>query len=71
MPSDSLKIVLTFKPVLLGAQAVAVADGAAQVEHGEHGDNHHDTLQQQGEFKLLADPAPSPTHKEENRTRVQ
>lgn len=45
--------------MLLGAQAVVALDGAAQVEHGEHGDDHRDALQQQGEFKLLADPARS------------
>lgn len=50
-------LVLTWESVLGGAHAVGALDGAAQVEHGEHGDDHHHTLEQQGEFKLLAHPA--------------
>ena len=43
--------------MLLGAHSVGVLDHAAEVEHGKHGDDHHHTLEQQGELKLLAYPA--------------
>lgn len=43
--------------MLLGAHPVGVLDRAAEVEHGKHGDDHHHTLEQQGELKLLPDPA--------------
>lgn len=43
--------------MLLGAHSVGVLDHAAEVEHGKHGDDHHNTLEQQGEFKLFAYPA--------------
>lgn len=53
---------LTCKPVLLGAHPVGVVEDAAEVEHGKHGGDHHDALEQQRELKLLPDPA---------RTRTQ
>lgn len=43
--------------MLLGAHPVGVLDRAAEVEHCKHGDDHHHTLEQQGELKLLPDPA--------------
>lgn len=43
--------------MLLCAYPVGVLEDAAEVEHGEHGDNHHDTLEQQCEFELLSHPA--------------
>lgn len=43
--------------MLLGAHSVGVLDGAAQVEHAKHGDDHHYALKQQGELKLLPYPA--------------
>lgn len=55
--SDELVTVLTCESALAGAHLVGALDGAAQVEHGEHGDDHHDTLKKQGGFKLLPDPA--------------
>lgn len=54
--------------MLVGAHAVGALDGAAQVEHGKHGDDHHDTLKQQGDFKLLPDPAWSVHKKSETKT---
>lgn len=48
---------LTWKSVLLGAHSVGVLDRAAEVEHGKHGDDHHHTLEQQGDLKLLPYPA--------------
>ncbi len=42
--------------MLLGAHSVGVLDSAAEVEHGKHGDDHHHTLEQQGELKLLSYP---------------
>lgn len=42
--------------MLLGAHSVAVLEGAAEVEHGKHGEDHHHTLEQQGELKLLPYP---------------
>lgn len=43
--------------MLPGAHSVGVLDRAAEVEHGEHGEDHHHTLEQQGELKLLPYPA--------------
>lgn len=43
--------------MLLCAYPVGVLEDAAEVEHGKHGDNHHNTLEQQCEFKLLSHPA--------------
>lgn len=47
---------VTLKSVLLGAHSVGVLDCAAEVEHGKHGDDHHHTLEQQGQLKLLPYP---------------
>lgn len=47
----------TCEPVLLGAHTVGVLDRAAEVEHRKHGENHHSTLEQQGDLKLLPYPA--------------
>ena len=49
--------VVTCEVVLLGADPVGVLYGAAEVQHGQHGDNHHNALQQQGQLKLLPYPA--------------
>jgi len=43
--------------MLFGAHSVGVLDGAAEVEHGKHCEDHHYTLKQQGELKLLPYPA--------------
>ena len=43
--------------MLLGAHSVGVLDCAAEVEHCKHGEDHHHTLEQQGELKLLPYPA--------------
>lgn len=42
--------------MLLGADPIGVLDCAAEVEHCKHGEDHHHTLQQQGELKLFPDP---------------
>lgn len=42
--------------MLLGADLVGVLDRAAQMKHGEHGQDHHHTLKQQGQLKLLPYP---------------
>lgn len=55
--ADSFVTLVTWKAVLLGAHSVGVLDHAAEVEHGKHGDYHHNTLEQQGELKLFAYPA--------------
>lgn len=47
----------TWESVVLGAHSVAALDSAAEVEHGKHGEDHHHTLEQQGELKLLPYPA--------------
>lgn len=43
--------------MLSGAHPVGVVEDAAEVEHGKHGDDHHDALEQQRELELLSDPA--------------
>lgn len=43
--------------MLPGAHSVGVLDGAAEMEHGKHGEDHHHALQQQRELKLLPYPA--------------
>lgn len=47
---------VTWKSVLLGAHPVGVLDCATEVEHGKHGDDHHHTLEQKGQLKLLPYP---------------
>lgn len=47
--------------MLLGAHPVGGLDGAAEMENGKHGGDHHHALQQQGELKLLANPARTQT----------
>lgn len=42
--------------MLLGADLVGVLDRAAQMKHGEHGQDHHHTLKQQGQLKLFPYP---------------
>lgn len=42
---------------MLGADRAGVLEDAAKVEHVEHGDDHHDALEQQRELKLLSKPA--------------
>lgn len=48
---------LTYEPVLLGAHSVGVLHHATEVEHGKHGEDHHHTLEQKGQLKLLPYPA--------------
>lgn len=43
--------------MVLGTHLVCVLEDAAEVEHGKHGDDHHDTLEQQCELELLSHPA--------------
>lgn len=43
--------------MLLCAYAVGTLEDVAEVEPGKHGDDHHDTLEQQCELKLLSHPA--------------
>lgn len=46
----------TCQPMLLGAHSVGAVDGAAEVEHGEHGQDHHHALKQQRQLELLSYP---------------
>lgn len=58
--------------MLLGAHSVGVLDRAAEVEHGKHGDDHHHTLEQQGELKLLPYPVRVQTkHWSHSRVQIQ
>lgn len=42
--------------MLPGADSVGVLDGAAEVKHGKHGEDHDHALQQQSGLKLLPYP---------------
>lgn len=43
--------------MLFAAHPAGVLEGATDVEHGKHGDDHHNALEQQRQLKLLSDPA--------------
>lgn len=44
------------KSVLFCAHSVGVLDGTAEMEHGKHRQDHHNTLKKQGQLKLLSNP---------------
>lgn len=50
--------------MLLGVHSAGVLEDAAEVQHGKHGDDHHDALEQQRELKLLSDPTRMWTQRE-------
>lgn len=63
---------VTCDVLLFGADTVGVRYGAAEVEHHQHGENHHHTLQEQSHRKLLPKPAgvKTHTHKQNRQTRT-